>query len=171
MKISTTRKTKTYQAGDEVTAQITEVKEANGNLGFKLYVMENGVMGSTFFFHSIGAYTDKGSYYFDLLLNHLGTPEGIEIDENYFIGKRVQVVLGQYTNAQGKTYLNIASYVRPTGDSEKIAGIDPFINGSDLTADVPFEIAKALNVPKKGKKTPGENTAVNRPDLMSLLEE
>lgn len=177
MKINTTRKTKIYQAGDEVSAQITEVKEGNGNLGFKLYILENGVMGGTFFFHSIGAYQGKGSYYFDLLLNHLQVPENIEIDEKWFIGKRVQVILGSYTNpaTPEKTYLNIASYVKPTGDSEKINGINPFINGSDLTADVTFEKFAADNTPTQkkttSKKTPGENTSPNRPDFMKLIQD
>ena len=53
MKINTTRKTKIYQAGDEVTAQIAECKETNGNLGFKLFIMENGKVSSNFFYHSI----------------------------------------------------------------------------------------------------------------------
>lgn len=180
MKFNTTRKTKIYQAGDEVTAQISEVKETNGNLGFKLFIVENGVVGSNFFYHSIGAYQGKGAYYFDLLLNHLQVPENIEIDEKWFIGKRVQVILGSYTNPSNpeKTYLNIASYVKPTGDTEKINGIDPFINGSDLTADVPFDMVGGLafekpatTTKKKKKETPGENTGVDRPDFMTLIQE
>lgn len=172
MKISTNRKTKIYQAGDEVTAQIDETKDSNGNLGFKFFIVENGVMTNSFFYHSIGAYEGKGSYYFDLLLNNLNVPEGLEIDEKWFIGKRVRVILGDYTNTAGKTYLNIASYVKQTGEKEELRKIEPFINGSDLTADIPFETEKKLP-PKKSatKKTPGMDTGVARPDFMALIQE
>lgn len=178
MKINTTRKTKIYQAGDEVTAQIAECKETNGNLGFKLFIIENGVTSSNFFYHSINSYADKGAYYLDLLLNHLNVPEGIEIDERWFLGKRVQVILGDYTNTAGKTYLNIASYVRQTGEKETIKKIDPFINESDLTADVKFDkfvtdVDSATQKPatKKPKKVPGEDTNPNRPDFMKLIQD
>ena len=175
MKINTTRKTKIYQAGDEVTAQIAECKETNGNLGFKLFIMENGKVSSNFFYHSIGSYDGKGAYYFDLLLNHLQVPEGLEIDEKWFIGKKVQVILGSYTSQSdtSKTYINIASYVKPTGETEKIAGLNPFPNGSDLTADIRFDRAPdEPALPKKTKKTvPGENTSPARPDYMKMLED
>ena len=175
MKISTNRKTRQYIAGDEVTAQIAECADKNGNLGMKLFILENGKPGNTFFYHSFGAYADKGRYYFEQFLNHLQVPEGLEIDEKWFIGKRVQVVLGERESpTDGKKYLNIASYVSVV-DSSEVKAIDPFINGSDLTADIPFDDAKPVN--KKEVKSPpkkkvaGENTSPTRPDFVALMDE
>lgn len=175
MKINTTRKTKQYRAGDEVTAQIAECQDKNGNLGMKLFIIEDGKPGNTFFYHSYGAYQGKGSFFFEKLLDHLNVPEGIDIDEKWFVGKRLQVVLGERVSpTDGKAYLNIASYVNVENSSE--TKINPFINDSDLTADVPFELVDgvAFESPKPAKKKkgpPGETAIDARPDYTALLNE
>lgn len=179
MKISLKRTTKSYVAGDEVTAQITEVNENNGNLGLKLYIIENGKPGTTFFYHSIGSYAEKGRYYLEQLLNHIGAPEDGEIDEKWFIGKRVTVILGDYiAPSTGKKYINIASFVDTSNFS--VEKVDPFGKDNDLTFDIPFGKDEQQSLPfdsdepKKKTKTAkqkSETLMIERPDFTTLLDD
>lgn len=177
MKISLNRTTKTYSAGDEVTAQIIECTEKNGNLGLKLAIIENGKPGNTFFYHTIGAYADKGRFYLEQLLDHLKAAENGEIDERWFIGKRVTCVLGSYTNpSTAKTYINLGSYVNSVDAS--LDPVDPFGHNNDLTADVPFQPDEPNTVKQSVKRvrkavTADEkvSTIDQRPDYTKLLDD
>ena len=133
-------------------------------------------MRHSFFYHSFGAYQEKGAYYFEQFLDHLKVPEGITIDEKWFIGKRVQVILGERQSPTDKKfYLNIASYVNVTESVE--TPVDPFGHNNDLTQDVPFDTDSdnaATPTPKVNKRkkiTPGETAIDQRPDYTTLLNE
>lgn len=125
MKFNTTRKTKNYSAGDEVTVQIAEIKESENrkSIGMKLYIIEGNAVTNTFFFNSIGDPMGKGSYYLDRFMDAVGVPEGLDIDLNYFVGKRFSCILGE-DNRTGKNYLTVDKYLN--SDMEETTESFPF---------------------------------------------
>lgn len=166
MKLNTTRKTKTYNSGDEVTLLITESKEVNGNLSLKTVIVDGSNPTNVIIYHTVGDPTGKGVYYFDQLLNAIGVPEGVEIDENYFKGKRFNAILGK-KEWQGKEYLTVGTFISANLEEE----IDklPFeLPGESQDEDFG---QKSEVKPKKGKLKNGNPDSPTRIDYTTLLDQ
>jgi hypothetical protein len=170
MKFSTNRQIKKYTAGDEVTVQISEIREtANGHINMKLLIMDGNTPSSVFFYQTIGDPLGKGRYYFESFMDAVGIPEGLEIDLPYFNGKKFRCVLGENTY-NDKTNLTVATYIKADGDEVDVKD-QPVIGLPPLTNDVEF-------VPSaKGKKGKGkvedlktvESLSPVRVDLATML--